>query len=156
MCVSFAVFAFALTPTLFAISASLALRSNPTPSQEALGKAAHLIAFACVVMAPNIWAAISDKYWRWSAFFAIGSALLFKLAWKFLPDAPHMVDLGRSITTLFFPVTFALMIAAGILGIGMRSSYRQNKRGAFWLQALCYLAVAIGAFFYLGIPLFVE
>jgi hypothetical protein len=156
LCISFALFAFVLTPALFAISSSLSLRSIPTPSQSVLGTVTHLIALVCIGIVPCILAIIGKHCWGCTALYAVASALMFLLTSRFAPEA-HFAEVVRlPIGVVSFLVLFALMITAAIFGVFIRASYIKRKWVTFWVQVLGYLVVPFGAFVYLAIPLFVE
>lgn len=155
LCLSFALFAFVLTPALFAVSSSLSLRSIPSPSQSFLGTVTHLAALACIVIVPCILAAIGKHCWGWSAFYAAASGSIF-LALR-AGSEPHFAQVIQlPIGVVSFLVFFALMITAAIFGVFIRASYIKQKWIALSIQVLGCLAVAFGAFVYLAIPLFVE
>lgn len=156
LCISFALFAFVLTPALFAISSSLSLRSIPTPSQSALGTVTHLIALVFIGIAPCILAVFGKHCRGWTAVYAVASALMFLLISRFAPEV-HFTEIIRlPIGVVSFLVLFVLMMAAATFGVFIRASYFKRKWGVFWVQVLGYLVVAFGAFVYLAIPLFVE
>ena len=156
LCISFALFAFVLTPALFAISSSLSLRSIPTPSHSALGTVTHLIALVCIAIAPCVLAVIGKHYWRWTALYAVASALTFFLISRFVPDAHFAEFIRLPIGVASFLILFGLMISAATFGVFIRASYLKQKWVVFWLQMLAYFVVVFGAFAYLAIPLFVE
>lgn len=157
LCISFAFFAFVLTPALFEISSSLSLRSMPTPLQSSLGYVTHLIALACIVIVPCMLAVIGNRHWLWTAFYAVASAMIFLLAARLARDTNHFFADGIRLSgTFFFFITFALMIGAATLGVVIRASYMNRKWVDFCLGVLGYLVAALVAFVFLAIPLFVE
>lgn len=156
LCISYALFALVLTPALFAISSTVSLRSIPTPSHSALGTVTHLIALVCIAIVPCILAVIGNHYWRWTALYAVASALTYFLISRFVPDANFAEVIRLPIGVASFMILFGLMISAATFGVFIRASYLKRNWIVFWVQVLAYIVVTCGAFAYLAIPLFVE
>lgn len=146
LCISFALFAFVLTPALFAISSSLSLRSIPTPTQSVLGTATHLIALTFIGIAPCILTVSGKHSWGWTALYSVASSLIFLLTSRFAPEVHFSEIIRLPIGVVSFLVLFALMISAATFGVFIRASYLDRKWVAFCVQMLGYLVVAFGAF----------
>ncbi|RYD23779.1 MAG: hypothetical protein EOP88_02725 [Verrucomicrobiaceae bacterium] len=154
MTLGLAPFALVLVPFLFAVSASLGFRNGGAP------EAAVPILFAaaaCLVVLPCVWMTVSRKEWAWGlvAVFAGGSVVMADVSRNIYPQMDWILHpLKQAVPWL--PVTLAIMLAAGCLGIFIRSAWKKRNWRTFGLFLTGYLAVAAVGLVYASVVLFAE